>query len=140
MKRELNDIAILERAKANEMYEAGTVYVQVSATNGQVHILEEPACITASKYVIVTPKIEILPMYLYYMIWWNMDEFRHTYQTGLNIKTEELKKLKLDVISLKEQQYIVEQLEFIEDLEKQSANELKFMNEFKDKMLDVLFV
>ena len=91
----LTDVADVERAKKGKTYPAGTVYVQVSATNGQVGCLSEPGEIE-QKYATVIPKdsSKVYPPYLRLVLEFGMDEFLGSYQSTLNIQISDFKHFK----------------------------------------------
>lgn len=83
----LTEIATIERPKKGKIYPKGTVYIQVSATDGQVGILGKAAEVE-NKNVVVTPEISILPMYFKIAIEQAMPEFRTRYQSTINIQVD----------------------------------------------------
>lgn len=83
----LTDIAEIGRPGKDTVYPAGTVYIQVSASNGQVGRLKKPGTIEG-KYVAVRPRIAIVPEYLELAIKEAMPRFRARYQSTINIQVD----------------------------------------------------
>lgn len=77
------------------MYEAGTVYIQLSATDGKVRFLTESKELEP-KYSVFIPKCEyICPRYLYYILDFEMEAFLARYQSGININPDIFKHLQV---------------------------------------------
>lgn len=89
------DIATFERVKKGKIYEAGTVYIQISATDGKVRYLTENKELE-TKYGVFIPKSEYIgTRYLYYMLLHEMETFLERYQNGININPDIFKYLKV---------------------------------------------
>lgn len=58
----LTEIAQIERGTPGKIYPAGTVYIQVSASNGQVGMTKTPQAIEA-RYAAIIPQINLIPAY-----------------------------------------------------------------------------
>lgn len=85
----LKEIATLERAKKGKIYPKDSVVVQISATNGQVGMLQLPGKVE-SKYVVIQSRQgmdnRLVFMYLQLIVpWWF-----HRVKEGLNVKFEEI--------------------------------------------------
>lgn len=87
-KYRLTDIAIIERAKKGRIYPAGTCYIQVSATKGQIGILEEDGTVE-SKYAVILPQIEVAPLYFKMALERNAPYFCARYQANINIQVSD---------------------------------------------------
>ena len=92
----LTDIAEVERAKKDTIYPAGTVFIQVSATNGQVKMLTEPGTIE-TKYATIIPWGYIDPFYFCEAVKRAVPEFTKKYQSTLNIQMGDFKFFQIDI-------------------------------------------
>ena len=95
-KHRLKDIAEVERARKGQIYPTGTVYVQVSATRGQLHILKEPGEIEG-KYATIIPKIRVYPLYFLIALERAMPRFLARYQTTINIQMENFEHFEIEL-------------------------------------------
>lgn len=94
-RRPIFNLATFERVKKGKIYEAGTVYIQLSATDGKVRYLTENKQLE-TKYGIFIPKSEhIGSRYLYYMLDFEMEAFLARYQNGMNINPDIFKYLQV---------------------------------------------
>lgn len=94
-RRPIFDLATFERVKKGKIYEAGTVYIQLSATDGKVRYLTENKELE-TKYGVFIPKIEYIgSRYLYYMLDFEMEAFLARYQNGMNINPDIFKYLQV---------------------------------------------
>lgn len=136
----LSDFAIWERSKKNVVYPAGCTLLQVSASKGETVYLWEPQEVD-SKYCVIQPDPEkIEPLYLFHGIQQFMPEWRAKYQTGLNIRPDELKHFTLMIVPDREaQKQFVAEAEFIEQMKRETEQEIRELEEMKRYFLEVLF-
>lgn len=81
--------------KKGKVYEAGTVYIQLSATDGKVRYLAENKELE-TKYGVFIPKDKKMgSRYLFYMLEYEMPSFLHRYQSGININPDIFKYLQV---------------------------------------------
>lgn len=94
-RRPIFDLATFERVKKGKIYEAGTVYIQLSATDGKVRYLAENKKLE-TKYGVFIPKSEYIgSRYLYYILDFEMEAFLARYQNGMNINPDIFKYLQV---------------------------------------------
>ena len=110
----LTDIADIERSKKEKIYSAGCMLIQVSATRGQMQLLEKEGTVE-SKFAVIMPK-DINKEYLFYVLTMVMPGFLARYQTGLNINPEIFNFLKLQIHKDKNMQ------QFVVDVMRQMSN------------------
>lgn len=110
----LTDIADIERSKKEKIYSAGCTLIQVSATRGQMQLLEKEGTVE-SKFAVIMPK-DINKEYLFYVLTMVMPGFLARYQTGLNINPEIFNFLKLQIHKDKNMQ------QFVVDVMRQMSN------------------
>lgn len=92
----LKDVATWERSKKDKVYPAGTILLQVSATNGQLVYMDKEGT-AASKYCAIMPNTEIIePEYLYAIMEAITPDFLAKYQTTLNIQIDILDQYRLE--------------------------------------------
>lgn len=91
----ITDICNIKRTRKGEIYEAGTVYLQVSATHGQILITDHDTELEAGKYVVFIPNRKTNTKYLQITLKMSMEEFMAKYMTGINIQVEMLRFLKI---------------------------------------------
>ena len=91
MKRNIYEICgVVERAKKGKIYPAGTVLIQLSATEGEVLRLKEDGAVDA-RYACLVPKKNENAEYFFRVIESTIGEFCETYQTGINLQFDVLK-------------------------------------------------
>lgn len=140
MKIPITELCNIERTQENKLYPAGTVYLQVSATHGQICMTEKIEELKAGKYVVFKPKNKCYAPYMKEMLTLVMPEFMQTYMTGINIQVGELKHLEIEWIENVQQQRM-----FVENVEKLNtaiSNEqqcIERLKEFKKQMLSRMF-
>lgn len=89
------EICDFERVKKGKVYNAGTVYIQLSATDGVVRFLTEGKELE-EKYGVFIPKSEYsCPRYLFYMLDYEMPSFLARFQCGMNINPDIFKHLQV---------------------------------------------
>ena len=89
-KYRLIDIADIERARNGQIYPKGTVFIQVSATNGQIKMLDQAGPIE-TKYATIIPKQYIYPPYFKLALERMVPEFLSRYKSTLNIQMDDFK-------------------------------------------------
>lgn len=124
----LTDVADAERARKGVLYPKGTVYIQVSATQGQVHQLHKAGTIE-TKYAIIKPKIDIYMPYFKIAFERCVPEFLARYQSTINIQMSDFSFFEIDLHpDQKTQMEIVSLLEKCneaENVEKDIVEQLK---------------
>ena len=91
------ELCDFERAQKDKVYPNGTVYIQLSATDGVVRQIFEDSTLD-TKYGVFLPKNKkIAPRYLYYALDFEMAHFLAKYQAGMNINPDIFKYLKINV-------------------------------------------
>ena len=103
----LGDVANIDRAKKGKIYPAGTVYIQVSATHGQIYILNEPSEIETKFATIIPKDNKYIPMYFKIALETQMPEQLQQYQTGINIQIDMLKEIDVMLHQGKEEQLFI---------------------------------
>lgn len=134
----LGDFATFERAKKGTIYEAGTVAIQVSATQGEIIYLKKAGEIEA-KYVIIN-QTKMMPKFLEYVMNRGKDLFMAKYKSGLNIQVADLNFFEVEYINMKQQKEIVMMIEHIEREEEIVKKELEGYEGLKKRMLKEMFV
>lgn len=92
----LTDVADVERTRKGVLYPEGTIYIQVSATHGQVHQLRKSGTIE-TKYAIINPKIEIYKPYFKIAFERCVPEFLARYQSTINIQMSDFRFFEIDL-------------------------------------------
>lgn len=95
-KCKLTQIATVERAQKNIIYPSGTVYIQVSATNGQIHQLKKDGTIE-SKYATIIPKQPINIKYFYIAVSYAVPYFIARYKSTINIQMNDFEMFDIDI-------------------------------------------
>lgn len=139
-RRPIFDLAIFERVKKGKIYEAGTVYIQLSATDGKVRYLAENKELE-TKYGVFIPKSKYIgSRYLYYVLDFEMKAFLAKYQNGMNINPDIFKYLQVTYYpEYKYQKELAMTLDGIQlrcDNEKQEKEEWQY---FKKYHIDGMF-
>lgn len=136
----LLDIASIERAKREKLYPAGSILIQVSATKGQMKILDVPQEVETKYAVIQLNADKVLPAYLFFVLNMVMPRFLCLYQTTINIQIDVFKHLELEIHNdVETQQQIVDVFDLFNkviDDEQCAINKLK---DFKQWHLDTMF-
>lgn len=123
------DMCDVERTRKDEIYQKGTVYLQVSATHGAIEITEEATELEPGKYVIFKPKSEINTEYLRLVLEMAMPEFMQKYMTGINIQVDQLKYLFINWhINEQDQAKVVA---MVKEIEKDEKLERQLLEEYK---------
>lgn len=143
--RSVTEIATVERAVAKKIYPAGTTLIRMSAVKGYMEdavlkYVEEPGEID-SKYCCIVPDETIIrPRILFELIGTALDEYMHTYVSGINIQAKDFKFLEIPVTPMAEQIELEKQLNRLDEEEKQTQKLITALKDFKAIMLDHMFV
>lgn len=92
----LTDIANVERARNGIVYPKWTTYIQVSATQGQVHQLHKAGTIE-TKYATIIPIIDIYMPYFKIALERCVPEFLAKYQSTINIQMGDFSFFEIDL-------------------------------------------
>jgi type I restriction enzyme M protein len=134
----LTDIADIERSKKGKIYPAGCTLIQVSATRGQMQLLEKEGAVE-SKFAVIMPK-DINKEYLFEVLTMTMPSFLARYQTGLNIKPEIFNFLKLQIHrDRKIQQFVVDVMRQMSNSINRVEREVEDFKNIKKYHLDGMF-
>lgn len=126
----LFDVAEVERAKAGKTYPAGSILIQVSATQGQMRLLSEPREVEAKHAVIQLTDPNIYPPYLFFVLDMVMPRFLARYQTTINIQMDAFKHLEFEVHNEPETQREI--AEAFAKLDERIADEQRAIDRLKD--------
>lgn len=143
--RSVTEIATVERAVAEKIYPAGTTLIRMSAVSGYLQdavlkYVEEPGEID-SKYCCIVPDENVIrPRILFGLIDTVLDEYMHTYVSGMNIQAKDFKFLEIPVAPMAEQIELEKQLNRLDEEEKQTQKLITALKDFKTIMLDHMFV
>ena len=134
------ELADFERVKKGKVYKAGTVYIQLSATDGVVRYLNTDKELE-DKYGVFIPKTEkICDLCLYYAIDYEIEEFLARYQSGLNINPDIFKHMKVTYFPeekyQKELEQIIYELEHVIHMEQVMHENLL---QYKQSSLSAMF-
>lgn len=137
----LLDIATVERAKAGKTYPSGSTLIQVSATQGQMRLLQEPSEVE-TKFAVIQPTDEsVFPSYLYFVLEMVIPRFLARYQTTINIQVDVFKHLEFELHDDPETQREIG--EVFAKLDERIADEQRAIDRLKDFKawhLDTMFV
>lgn len=143
--RSIVEIATVERAVAKKIYPAGTTLIRMSAVKGYMEdavlkYVEEPGEID-SKYCCIVPNENIIrPRVMFELIGTVLDEYMHTYVSGMNIQAKDFRFLEIPVAPMAEQIELEKQLNRLDEEEKQTQKLITALKDFKTIMLDHMFV
>lgn len=126
----LFDVAEVELAKAGKTYPAGSILIQVSATQGQMRLLSEPREVEAKHAVIQLTDPNIYPPYLFFVLDMVMPRFLARYQTTINIQMDAFKHLEFEVHNEPETQREI--AEAFAKLDERIADEQRAIDRLKD--------
>lgn len=143
--RSIVEIATVERAVAEKIYPAGTTLIRMSAVNSYtgddvLKYLEKPGE-AESKYCCIVPDENVIrPRILFGLIDTVLDEYMHTYVSGMNIQAKDFKFLEIPVAPMAEQIELEKQLNRLDEEEKQTQKMITALKDFKTIILDRMFV
>lgn len=136
----LLDIASIERAKKEKLYPAGAILIQVSATKGQMKILDVPQEVETKYAVIQLNTDKVLPSYLFFVLHMVMPRFLCLYQTTINIQIDVFKHLELEIHNdIKTQHQIVEVFDLLDKVIDDEQRAIYKLKDFKQWHLDTMF-
>lgn len=139
-RKHILDLCEFERVKKGKVYKAGTIYIQLSATDGVVRFLAEDKELE-TKYGVFIPKDGECPRYLYYVLDFEIEAFLARYQCGMNINPDIFKYLQVTYYSNYNDQ--TELCRMLDGVQAHFDNELKQKEDweyFKKYHLDGMFV
>lgn len=140
MKLPITEICDIERTVKDKIYPAGTVYLQVSATHGQILMTESIQTLEPGKYVVFKPKRLVDSYYLKEVLSLAMPNFAKTYMTGINIQVGELKHLEIEWIeNVQEQRLFVQNIGKLNTAISNEQQCIERLKEFKKQMLSRMF-
>ena len=136
----LLDVATVERAKVGKVYPAGSTIIQVSATQGQMRLLQEPSEVE-TKFAVIQPTDEsVFPSYLYFVLEMVIPRFLARYQTTINIQVDAFKHLEFEVHNEPEtQREIAEAFAKIDERIADEQRAIDRLKDFKSWHLDTMF-
>lgn len=136
----LKDVCEIQRCHG-EIYPAGTVYLQVSATDKNIRILKMEQKLE-SKYVRFDIKDEISTEYLYIAMQRTQEEFYERYVgSNINIQVEALGEWELQIHTDREtQEKMVNMIKKIDEQSENEKKEIQRLRNLKKGMLEKLFV
>ena len=143
--RSVTEIATVERAVAKKIYPAGTTLIRMSAVKGYLEdavlkYVEEPGEID-SKYCCIVPDENVIrPRILFELIGTALDEYMHTYVSGMNIQAKDFRFLEIPVLPMAEQIELEKQLNRLDEEERQTQKMITALKDFEAIMLDHMFV
>lgn len=143
--RSVAEIATVERAVAKKIYPAGTTLIRMSAVKGYLEdaalkYVEDPGEID-SKYCCIVPNENIVrPRVMHELIGAVLDEYMHTYVSGMNIQAKDFRFLEIPVAPMAEQIELEKQLNKLGQEEKETKKLIASLKDFKAVMLDHMFV
>lgn len=143
--RSVAEIATVERAVAKKIYPAGTTLIRMSAVKGFVEesvfkYVEEPGPIESMYCCIVPNEDMIRPRVMHELIGTVLDEYMHTYVSGMNIQAKDFRFLEIPVAPMAEQVELEKQLNRLDQEEKETRKLIAALKKFKAVMLDDMFV
>lgn len=134
----LTDVANVERSKKGKIYPAGCTLIQVSATRGQLELMQEEGIVDNKFAVIIPTKID--GEYLFNVLQITMPNFLLKYQTGININPNVLKYLKLQIHKdITIQKFVVETMHQIDKSINRTEREVESFKNIKKYHLDGMF-
>lgn len=142
--RSVTEIATVERAVAKKIYPAGTTLIRMSAVKGYLEdavlkYVEEPGEID-SKYCCIVPDENVIrPRILFELIGTALDEYMHTYVSGMNIQAKDFRFLEIPVLPMAEQIELEKQLNRLDEEERQTQKLITALKDFEAIMLDHMF-
>lgn len=142
--RSVTEIATVERAVAKKIYPAGTTLIRMSAVKGYLEdavlkYVEEPGEID-SKYCCIVPDENVIrPRILFELIGTALDEYMHTYVSGMNIQAKDFRFLEIPVLPMAEQIELEKELNRLDEEERQTQKLITALKDFEAIMLDHMF-
>lgn len=137
--KKIGEIAEVYRVADGQKIPPGTSLIRLSANDGTVLYVEVEET-GKTGYVAFSPWSNVLPRYLYFALQNAMPEFLAKYKSGINLKYEAVKFLKINVPTMEQQKQIIEVLMTIEKAERTEQKEIETLKGFKEGMLEQMFV
>lgn len=140
VKKPILELADFERCVKGKTYKSGSIYIQLSATDGRVQYLLEDGELE-TKYGVFIPKDEFeVNAFLFYALEFEMPSFLARYQCGMNINPEIFKHLEITYFTeAKDKVMLVQLLEELKDDYKKAEQERDGWEDFKKFHLDGMF-
>ena len=137
----LTDVADIVRCDGKTLYPKGTVYLYASATDKQVHFLEEQDEVLPDRCIVIIPKDKCHPIYLFQVLDYFAPAFMHRYVgNAINLPVERLKHFKLKWQSdYAEQERIGKRLQPMREAILEKKKTLEQLEKFKKCLFDVFF-
>lgn len=124
----VSDVCDIERGRAGKVYQSGTCYVALSATNDTVNQLKEPSEVDG-RYAVLVPKDEGDGDYLKVVLDRAFPRWLMAHRTGINLKYEELASLMVewheDADMRQEVMTMARKFNVLIDMEQKTIGELK---------------
>ncbi len=142
-KIKLVDIADVQRGKNNQIYEKGTIYIQVSALSNDTYIayILEQSQALESKYVVVNAKTGVDAEYLYYVINRHIREFIHNYIQNINLTVDSFKHMCIDYHDdIETQKEFVKRIKCVDELILKEEQMIEHVNSVKKNMMEDVFI
>ena len=135
----LSELATVERAQANKIYQDGCTLIQISATRGQAIYLEKAKTVE-SQYAVVAPNDGVVPRYLYFAISNEIEHFMSRYLQGLNIVCEDINFMDVHWMRKEYQYVVIALLDVIEVLIEIEMKIIELFKILKSYFLENMFV
>lgn len=136
--KKLKDIAQIERAKKGNIYPAGTIAIQISATKGEV-IYHDKETEIESKYVAIISN-EVNKKYLYTMLKNGIEQFLFKYQNGLNLIAEDIGLFEVEILDEIKQKIISDIYFSLEQEEENIKKEIENLKKMKKRFSKDMFI
>lgn len=134
----LNEIAEVKRATKGKIYKAGTIYIGLSATSGEVCYLERDGEIP-TKYAAVEVDEEYNSFYIYNSILQFFPDFFAKWVTGMNLQFSALAHLEIGIHDRKTQDEYAEMLKEADWLVYEHEHKVEYFKDMKKFYLAKLF-
>ena len=138
----LRDVALVERARKGKIYPKDTPYMHLSASDGEIHRLEEQGELTDRSAALLLKNGETPPKYLYYAIDAQIEGFWHTYKhSTINLTPEMIERMEIvwhD--NLADREAVCRWLDLLEAEIVETKKAIERVRSIKEYMLDGMFV
>ena len=135
----LGDVAEFERAKKGHIYPAGSSFIQVAASRGQVGYLFEKSTVE-TKNVVIIPQAVIDKFYFNIVLKKNIDEFMCKYATGINVQEKDIGNIPIQLHGFETQKAIAAAVREMDERCNEQENKIMKLNEFKKTLLSEMFI
>ena len=136
--KKLKEIAQIERAKKGNIYPAGTIAIQISATKGQV-IYHDKETEIESHYVAIISN-EVNKKYLYIMLKNGIEQFLLKYQNGLNLIAEDIGLFEIEILDETKQKIISDIYFSLEQEVENTKKEIENLKQMKKRFSKDMFI